>query len=185
MTTANGYTLVEMLVAMTVLGLSAAAIVQTTQAFGASSKRAIAASTQSEATRRAERFLARSLGAGPYGSASGATEPALSGTLRRIEHDCPEGTCRLSLDAGRIVDGHGRGVRLARADLRFRFIDRDGQGSDRYPLPGRDAPLRAIAVLDGAGRTVAIARLRNSQEWDCAFNEVSRRCFPKTAAGRP
>lgn len=185
MTTANGYTLVEMLVAMTVLGLSATAIVQTTQVFGASSKRAIAASTQSEATRRAERFLARSLGTGPYGSPDAATEPALTGTLRRIEYECPEGTCRLSLDAGRIVDGHGGSVRLAGANLRFHFIDRDGHGADRYPLLGRDAPLSAVVVIDGAGRTVAIARLRNGQAWDCAFNEVSRRCFPKAAAGRP
>jgi prepilin-type N-terminal cleavage/methylation domain-containing protein len=185
-----GFTLVEMLVALLVLGLAMAALAQATRVFSKTSSRTVATATAAGDARRIERFLARSLGPGPFADQSSQAEPFLQGDAQHLTFDCGAAApCSLAIEGGerpRLVAAGvtPASIALPRADLSFRYVSGGGMSAD-FPEGDASAGLTGIALVDGRGDPVAMMRFTVAQSADCAYDDVNHRCFPRQEGKGP
>ena len=184
----GGYTLVEMLAALAILGLAMAGLAESLNAIRTIQGAAVRAIGGDRTLARAELDLTRLFdGTGPF--RSGDTNPGLTGSATRLDFDCAAKTrCGAQIvngggDVDLVVEGRNgwtdtvplTGVR----DARFLYDD----GPDRlgaWPLPpDHHGNLSAVAVLarGPAGETpVAAARLWIQQVSNCAFDPIIEDC---------
>lgn len=183
---ANGYTLVEMLAAMLVLGLAMTALTQATRLFSRTSQHAAAASAEAAKAMAAERLMQRVLGSGPYGPTATAAEAILDGDEGHIHFDCGGPVnCELVLSAGGPATLFARGSSSSQAKLdvqgaQFRYVV-GGATSRTYPQADDDRGLEAIAIVSADGEVLARWRAQTTQSADCAFDQVTHRCFARRA----
>jgi prepilin-type N-terminal cleavage/methylation domain-containing protein len=181
----NGYTLVEMLVALSVVGFTAAGLAAGAGAIHQLQSRSIAAAARTQAHWDVQDALSELLqDQGPFGPRPG--DRGLQGGPSGLSFECGSGRC-----ASQLLRRHGR-VELAvqgdgwsgRAWLpsaaRVSFIYRDGQRAySVWPVPGDDLPLDSISILaeaaDGAA-AIATTRIAVGEPVDCAFDTITRRC---------
>ncbi|MCE3290958.1 MAG: hypothetical protein K0R83_2970 [Caulobacter sp.] len=176
----NGYTLVEMLAALLVLGLAMTALVQTTRTFAQTSQRTSMAISKVDSARTVETFLLRQLGSGPFASAADGSEAVLQGDEQHVRYRCVTGSCELAvrdMPSPRLEAGDGRSVPLPAPGLRFRFISSDA-ASAVFPQGDAEDRLAAIALVDPRGSAFAVWRTATQQSAGCAFDDVNHRCFP-------
>lgn len=173
--TANGYTLIDMLAALMILGLAMVGLGQGMFALArlqGATTRSVESSTE---VQNAHSALARLL------NDPAATPERLSGDAGELNLGCAPATCRAALTHEDGVPGlivrhgsHDAAVRLSGpAPARFSYVLDEGD-ADVWPIPNRR--LVAVQILGADGRVLAYHRLWRQQPLDCAFDPVSRRC---------
>jgi prepilin-type N-terminal cleavage/methylation domain-containing protein len=155
----EGFTLVETVVALTVVSFALAGILAATNLVTRHNQRLV--KTQ-ETERSADETLARLkvdlLPHQPFF----ATD--LTGSSRDIVYDCKTGRCRfhLSAPAQRLV-----------------YVS-EGEVLTSWPpkviLEGREQRLEALILQDLSGTTLGLVRLETEQSEDCQFDMISRTC---------
>ncbi len=182
-----GYTLVEMLAALFIIGLAIAGLAEGMAAIGKSQSAATSLLVTQRAGARADRDLVQLFqGQGPFRSDDPAS---VTGGRSRLAFACGARSCSAGVlprgnDAVLAVsglDGWRDAVLLPGArDARFAYVDDAGQHS-AWPPPGdgERRKVRAVMVVtgpSGAPSAVAGARLWIDQAPDCAFDPILGDC---------
>ena len=181
----DGYTLVEMLAALAILGLALAGMAESVHALmlvQTSSARSISDRAATDRVRRGLVHLVA--GQGPFRSKDVS---GLSGDRTALGFDCGDGAkCGARLSAsgpGARLDLWGPGgwrdaVRLhVPGGARFAYGDADGFSEGWPPATTRTRRLTAIAVVSvTGGEPIALVRLWRDQGLDCQFDPILEDC---------
>jgi type II secretory pathway pseudopilin PulG len=181
-----GYTLIETLMALTVVAMSVAGLTAGVQVLSRQQTIVAAAAVQTEAARSAQATLDRILDrSAPYRS----QEPQhLSGESQALRLDCGEaGPCAFTLAAApggavfRVsADGVQRAWHLAATGrTHFIYVGALDVGEVWPPDSGRRQALRSISVADDAPdgvRTLLKSRVWVEEPASCAFDPVLQDC---------
>ena len=173
-----GYTLVTMLAAIAVIGMTAAAVSNVLLNLSRNQGRASA----SLARMRTDTAIASAfVDAVP----AGANYSTLSGGVGHLQLDCPGGPCEAN-----VLSSHGRfvlalthpGAGTETIDLagpvQFQYQTTAGF-SDQWPAQTPNASLSGIALVthEAEGlRPLAVVRVRQRQPRDCEYDAVIRDC---------
>lgn len=181
----DGYTLVEMLAALAILGLALAGMAESVHALmlvQTSSARSI---SDREATERVRRGLLHLVsGQGPFRSKDAS---GLSGDRTALGFTCGDGSrcgARLTADgAGARLDLWGPGGWRDAVALRvpgggrFAYGDADGFSQTWPPSTEQARRLTGIAVVSATGaEPIALVRLWRDQGLDCQFDPILEDC---------
>ena len=182
----DGYTLVEMLVALVVVGMTAAGLAE-----GAHTLTRIQAEAAGSLQReRAMATLQSRFGAfvGQGGPFRSDDKPArFRGSADDLSFDCGQGTCTaqiLTAHGGTALElGYEDGRRLSLplpgvAGASFAYDDGASEGAD-WPPAGEGLRLKAVAILGGFEpdrSPLAVARIDAEQAPDCEFDPIVRQC---------
>jgi prepilin-type N-terminal cleavage/methylation domain-containing protein len=155
----DGFTLVETVVALTVVSLALAGILVVTNLVTRYNHQVVRAQ---QTGRSVENTLAQ------LSSRLSPHQPyfadALTGTARDIEYDCGADRCRF---------------RLSSKSQRLAYISQ-GKVSASWPpkilLEDREQRLEALILQDLSGTTLGLVRLEAEQPEDCQFDMISRTC---------
>lgn len=172
---ANGYTLIDMLAALFILGLAMAGLGQGMFALArlqGATTRTVEASSE---IRRAQSALSRLL------SAPMATPDRLTGDSSELSFDCDAASCHARLNAEEggsrlFVQGesHQSDLRLSGVPAtRFSYVMDEGV-SQIWPV--RDQRLVGVQIQQADGRVIVYHQVWRQQPLDCAYDPVSRRC---------
>ncbi len=181
-----GYTLVEMLVALAVVGMTAAGLAEGAHVMTRIQGQTTTALRRERATMALQsRFTQFLNGRGPFGSSDG--EAGLQGSADELSFPCGEETCTaqliaapagLSLDLGLEDGSHSSLVLPGVTGGSFAYDDGKAQRSD---WPPSDAGLRLRSVTIMAGfepdqRPLVVASLDIAQAPDCEFDPIVKAC---------
>ncbi len=184
-----GYTLVEVLVALMMIGLTVSGLMGAMRVIGLYQSSATGALHKAQRGRQAEAALAGLLqNQGPFS----ADEGGFTGDSHGFSFDCHEAVlCAARMAEGphggaQLVlsdEGHVRALDLAdSASAHFLYVGQGGV-ADQWPRPDavKDR-LRAISLWSAAGdgRPVATVRLWREQAQTCVFDPISRQCRAAT-----
>lgn len=172
---ANGYTLIDMLAALFILGLALAGLGQGMFALArlqGATTRTVEASSE---IRRAQSALSRLL------SVPAATPDRLMGDSGELSFECGAASCHARLnaqaDGSRLLvqgENHESDLRLSGVPpIRFSYVLDEGV-SEIWPIP--DQRLVAVQIQQADGRVLVYHQLWRQQPLDCAYDPVSRRC---------
>jgi prepilin-type N-terminal cleavage/methylation domain-containing protein len=183
----QGYTLVEMLAAMAILGLAIGGLAESVHAIGRAQAHAAAALREDQALGQARRSLERLLAAaGPFR----ADDPdAFDGGGRQLSFACGQARCAARLNGSvlrvRGEAGAGADVPLPEGRrARFLYVDSRGRTSEAWPSPDparldRPSRLAAVSIVAAGGPAapaLATAALLVDEPVDCAFDAVGGDC---------
>lgn len=178
-----GYTVVEVMAAVLILGIAFTALVQGLGAIRRMQAKTVERMAQGRTAERAAAALNRFL-AQP-GLPSVALPDRLSGDAAALSAQCSAPPCALSLEGrGPVMVSQVRGAtaRVALTGLRrpaFRYITTHGT-YDHWPLAGAyQTRLTAIGLVeqsDAGASPVATVRLWSEQPQDCLFDSISAKC---------
>lgn len=155
----DGFTLVETVVALTVVSLALAGILVATNLVTRHNQQMVKARQAAKAT---EDTLARlRKGLMPHQPFFAGD---LTGSARDIAYDCGAGRCRF---------------RLSSPSQRLAYVSR-GQISASWPPKvvheGEEQRLEALILQDLSGTTLGLVRLEAEQGEECQFDMISRTC---------
>ena len=182
--TEDGYTLVEMLAALAILGLAMAGLAGAAEAFRNLQLAVARPMASAAALVRAQRDLDRLLaGAGPFLSQG---SNGLEGDSSTFSFACGSARCAAALeDAGadaflRIDFGGSTDTArlVAAAGARFTYADSSAAFSDWRPQQSSQESakaLQSISVVSGS-TPLAVTRLWLAEPADCEFDGVTRAC---------
>jgi hypothetical protein len=180
-----GYTAVEALAALAILGLAVSGLTGGLKVIGLSERATSVKVSQTLAIRTASGELAMLVaGQGPFRSDS---PEAFAGDGRSFSFPCDGGSCGAQLsDTGMSISrptGSPRGVLLSGADhLRFSYLGSQSQVSAWPPAPPpRPAPqwqvLRTVLVQDAVnGDVVLVTPIATQQAADCQYDGILQDC---------
>jgi len=155
----DGFTLVEAVVALTVVSLALAGILAATSLITRHNRQVI---TAQQTAKMVEDTLAQ-LGDGlsphqPYFAED------LTGSPRDITYDCGVARCRF---------------RLSSPSQRLAYVS-EGKVLASWPpkamMEGQEPRLEALILQDLSGTTLGLVRLETEQPEDCQFDMISRTC---------
>lgn len=175
----DGYTLVEMLVAMLIIGLAIGGVAESTRVLGLIQSRTVHSADAAMSTHAAEAALdALFNDHGPFPS---DVATGLAGQPRRLTFPCQGGVCRAAIrdvPQGSALDlnlPHGAAKQVLLTSLRrlsFNYVDAKGTGAMWPPVNPKDwRLLRAVSITDGTGSAnppLALTRLWLEQEPGCS-----------------
>lgn len=177
--TQNGYTLVEVLGAVLVLGLAMAGLSQALYSIGRVQERTTREVALARAAGEAERLMARSIDA----MAEASERSAVSATSSSVTSTCDGKPCALRVETeGRrtavVSVAHGRVVRSTYPEpgLGLAFVTPEGFG--RSWSGGSREPMPAVQLVQGE-RIIAYHRPVASQSAACVYDPSSRRCVER------
>ncbi len=182
----DGYTLLEMLVALTVVGLTAAGVAGGAFALARIQGQASGALTTERSVSMLQgRFADFLRGRGPFRSDD--KRAGLQGSADQLEFPCGEGACTAQLiqtSAGTMLDlglEDGTESQLPLpgvAGASFAYEDGEAEWSE-WPPSKKGARLRSVIILGGFEpdqRPLAIASLDVAQSANCEFDPILKDC---------
>ncbi len=182
----EGYTLVEMLVALAIVGLLIAAASEGAFAIRSLQRLVVSTTMRFDAYAAAQKGMDQLLrDKGPF--FQDAKENGLAGSGDAFEFRCGHETCRATLAA----TSGGTRLRLASEGGMNRLVDLGGvrglsfmygdgaRSAPAWPFGGSRRRLASVAIVRGEGpgmQTIAAQRLFVEEAPDCQFDAISRDC---------
>ncbi|MGA0601540.1 type II secretion system protein [Caulobacter sp. KR2-114] len=175
-----GYTLVEMLAAVAMLGLAFAGLTAGARVIGATDLRANGAAEQAARSLRVQNALDDLMAhQGPFLSDG---RGGLNGSPAGFQFDCAAGACGAHLESS--ADGSWLVVREGAASKRyaapqggvFAYIDATGSNPTWPVNETRPQALTAIALTASGSQPVAAVRLWTEEPKDCVFDAIAQGC---------
>lgn len=177
-----GYTLVEMMVALVIVGGTAAAFSEGVAAMNRIQADAGASLGQGRGQARVQQALSHFLEArGPFGTVPGGQ--VLTGEATVLDFKCGPSTCHAGLEADgdarflRLEDESGEPLRIALprgGESRFHYSDGETWLS-AWPPKDDNRLLRSVSIVSRAG-PAAVAQLALQQRADCEFDPIVKSC---------
>jgi prepilin-type N-terminal cleavage/methylation domain-containing protein len=179
----DGYTLVEMLAALAIIGLAMAGLAESARALRLLQQGVLRSVQAQQAGERAGRDLQRLFASqGPFRSKNAA---GLSGGRAKLEFPCAGGgSCgaRLTTNGGTARlelagDGWRDVLALPASSASFVYVDAEGGAQDWPPSTSAPPTLVALAVIATRGaQPIAQVRLWRDEAFDCQFDPIAVDC---------
>jgi prepilin-type N-terminal cleavage/methylation domain-containing protein len=155
----DGFTLVEMVVALAVVSFALAGILAATNLVTRHNQQMLRLDRAVRAAEEARSHLYTALS--PYGPFDTNN---LTGGERTVDYDCGKSRCQF---------------RLASAGQRLVYVS-EGEVLRSWPpklvAEGREQRLEVLILQDLSGTTLGLVRLETEQAEDCQFDMISRTC---------